>query len=142
MKIAPKNPSTIYILSSKFHRFFLKNLKPTEVNTRIIRIDGILLPHPKVSELNANHFGSVYNDKHTNVYKNPGQSKPSVSYVQNYFEAVGKRHQYESVRVTNKTVSNPFSSSHTAKRSDPMAHQRVNVPKVRFSRSENYYNAN
>lgn len=38
IRITSRDPSSIYVLSSKFHRFFLKNLEPTEVNTRLIRI--------------------------------------------------------------------------------------------------------
>ncbi|KAJ6623030.1 Protein yellow [Pseudolycoriella hygida] len=43
------DPSSIYVLSSKFHRFFLRNLKPTEINTRIVRIeDNVMLATSKI----------------------------------------------------------------------------------------------
>lgn len=53
IRITLRDPFSVYVLSSKFHRFFLKNLEPNEINTRLIRIDDGGLPS-KVSTLRAN----------------------------------------------------------------------------------------
>ncbi|CAO1422196.1 unnamed protein product [Diamesa serratosioi] len=39
-KTSDNDPGALYMISSKFHRFFLKNLNSNEVNTRILRIRG------------------------------------------------------------------------------------------------------
>lgn len=36
----------MYFVSSKFHRFFLKNINPNEINTRIIRIGNVVQSSP------------------------------------------------------------------------------------------------
>lgn len=38
MNFYDEEPGFIYVFSSKFHRFFLKNLNPSEVNLRIVKI--------------------------------------------------------------------------------------------------------
>lgn len=134
MRIQASDPSSLYVLSSKFHRFFLKNLEPTEVNTRILRIEGI---HPsKLSNpLNTNHFGG-YN-------ANPIQtsSKPSGSYLQNtYFDGISQPYQYEAVGVINKAVKNPFSSLNTGERPEPISYYRGKTPKYGLVGNENFYN--
>lgn len=40
------DPNALYFVSSKFHRFFLKNLNPNEINTRIIRIGNVVQSTP------------------------------------------------------------------------------------------------
>ena len=41
LKTTVHDPSAIYFISSKFHRFFLKNVNPYEINTRLIRIGNV-----------------------------------------------------------------------------------------------------
>lgn len=129
MRIQARDPNSLYVLSSKFHRFFLKNLEPTEVNTRILRIEGI---HPsKVPTLNTNHY-SVYN---------PKPSKLTESYLQNaYFDGIRQPYQYEAVGVINKAIKNPFSSLNTGERPEPVSYYREKVPKYGLLGNENYYN--
>jgi hypothetical protein len=45
-KVVPHDPNALYMVSSKFHRFFLKNISPFEVNTRIIRIGNVAQSSP------------------------------------------------------------------------------------------------
>lgn len=43
--IAPaQDGGSIYVLSSRFHRFFLRNLNTQDINTRIMRIGGAVSP--------------------------------------------------------------------------------------------------
>lgn len=136
MRIQARDPSSVYVLSSKFHRFFLKNLEPTEVNTRILRLDDI--QPTKASPLNSNHFGGGYSPKHTNIQTH---SKPLVSYLQNtYFDGVSQPYQYEAVGVINKAVKNPFASLNTGERPEPVSYYRGKTPKYGFAGNEHYYN--
>ncbi|KAG5671106.1 hypothetical protein PVAND_001320 [Polypedilum vanderplanki] len=45
-KTSPKDPGALYFVSSRFHRFFLKNVSPFEVNTRILRIGNVVQSSP------------------------------------------------------------------------------------------------
>lgn len=45
-KVSDNDPGALYIITSKFHRFFLKNLDVNEVNTRILRIGGVVENSP------------------------------------------------------------------------------------------------
>jgi hypothetical protein len=45
-KATPNDPTALYMVSSKFHRFFLKNVSPFEVNTRILRIGNVVKSSP------------------------------------------------------------------------------------------------
>lgn len=135
MRIQARDPSSLYVLSSKFHRFFLKNLEPTEVNTRILRIEGIL--PSKLSPIHSNHFGG-YNTKSVQTH-----TKPSGTYLQNtYFDGISQPYQYEAVGVINKAVKNPFTSLNTGERPEPLSYYRGNTPKYGFvnSGSESFYN--
>lgn len=48
MNCHDEEPGFIYVFSSKFHRFFLKNLNPGEVNLRIVKVPlvGVEKVHP------------------------------------------------------------------------------------------------
>lgn len=48
-KTSEKDPHALYFVSSRFHRFFLKNINPYEVNTRIMRIGNVIQPSPSNS---------------------------------------------------------------------------------------------
>ena len=45
-KTTAKDPTALYFVSSRFHRFFLKNLNPYEINTRIMRIGNVVQSSP------------------------------------------------------------------------------------------------
>lgn len=44
--MSPHDPNALYFVSSKFHRFFLKNINPNEIDTRIIRIGNVVQSTP------------------------------------------------------------------------------------------------
>lgn len=48
-KATKHDPNAIYFVSSRFHRFFLKNVNPFEINTRILRIGNVVQPAPTYS---------------------------------------------------------------------------------------------
>ncbi len=137
MRVQARDPSSLYVLSSKFHRFFLKNLEPTEVNTRILRIETI--QPSKLSPITSNHFGG-YKSQHTHTgVQIP--SKQSGSYLQNtYFDGgISQPYQYEAVGVINKAVKNPFTSLNTGERPEPVSFYRGKVPTYGLVPNENYY---
>lgn len=135
MRVQASDPSSLYVLSSKFHRFFLKNLEPTEVNTRILRIDN--LQPAKLSPIHTNHFGG-YNPKH--AHTNIQTASNLGSYLQNtYFDGISQPYQYEAVGVINKAVKNPFTSLNTGERPEPVSFYRGKNPKYGFLGNENYY---
>ncbi|KAG4067883.1 hypothetical protein HA402_010569 [Bradysia odoriphaga] len=136
MRIQASDPSSLYVLSSKFHRFFLKNLEPTEVNTRILRIESVQPSH--LSAINSNHYGG-YKSQHTHTTLQI-PSKQSGSYLQNtYFDGISQPYQYESVGIINKAVKNPFTSLNTGERPETIYNQRVKTPKYAFAGNENFY---
>lgn len=45
-KTTEKDPNALYFVSSRFHRFFLKNVNPYEINTRIMRIGNVIQSSP------------------------------------------------------------------------------------------------
>lgn len=68
MQISRFNPSEVFIVSSRFHRFFLKNLDGNDINTRILKVD---LPH-----YSQPHGG--YNPHYNHQYS--GLSLPNFPY--------------------------------------------------------------
>lgn len=112
-----RDPGAIYILSSRFHRFFLKNLNTNEINTRILRIgdSGIVAPATTApsSHLYGRRptFGSSPLPT-TNVVTQP-------SYVSDsYFNSIRQPYRYESVGIINKKHANPFAALNTGERPD------------------------
>uniref|UniRef100_A0A1B0CXD0 Putative major royal jelly protein n=1 Tax=Lutzomyia longipalpis TaxID=7200 RepID=A0A1B0CXD0_LUTLO len=122
-----RDPGTLYILSSKFHRFFLKNLDSSEVNTRILRIRGVVYESPDDAEIlplvqqtipvlattsppfkpRVPGFKNTFVLNHPLTPAHPGRP---TSYIERYF---GRSHletpyNYEPVGVINKQVSSPF----------------------------------
>uniref|UniRef100_A0A1B0DBP4 Bee-milk protein n=1 Tax=Phlebotomus papatasi TaxID=29031 RepID=A0A1B0DBP4_PHLPP len=133
-----RDPGSLYILSSKFHRFYLKNLDPLEVNTRLLRIRGAVYESPDDSEfLPAIHQSFPTNlpfrthsfptvpstslpyksravgQKNTYVLNHPftpAHSGRPTSYIERYFGSFHHEtpYNYENVGVINKQVASPF----------------------------------
>ena len=55
MRISKTDPNALYALTTKFHRFFLKNLDLNEPNIRIMRIEGAVSEPQPVQP--HNNFG-------------------------------------------------------------------------------------
>lgn len=136
-----QDPGSVYILSSRFHRFFLRNLNTQDINTRILRIGGATNPLPQHlhhgNVLNAN-FGShaygigggskifptspisplLYN---TELSTGPSFSPRPLtniksSFVDNFFNSIRQPYQYEPVGVINKAVKSPFTALNMGER--------------------------
>lgn len=45
-KTTAKDPTALYFVSSRFHKFFLKQINPYEINTRILRIGNVIQSSP------------------------------------------------------------------------------------------------
>lgn len=119
IRIVAQNPSSVYVLSSRFHRFFLKNLEPSEINTRIMRID----------DTDATHLRRVQS------------STPSVKYsVVRNMPGNGSIQRKEHVNVIRRPVESSFLSFINNQRPATMAYKRVKIPGYRFARNEDYYN--
>lgn len=56
-KVSPHDPNALYFVSSKFHRFFLQNVNPNEINTRILRIGNVVQSSPY--NLVPNNFRAI-----------------------------------------------------------------------------------
>ncbi|XP_035777668.1 major royal jelly protein 1-like [Anopheles albimanus] len=48
LRTPDRDATALYVLTTKFHRFFLKNLDANEFNTRILRIDSVATPSGKL----------------------------------------------------------------------------------------------
>lgn len=65
------------MISSKFHRFFLKNLNSDEVNTRILRISNVVQPRPGYSQSLQYPTIPQYHQNTLNSFTFPPMSPPS-----------------------------------------------------------------
>ncbi|KAL5276988.1 Y-e family protein [Megaselia abdita] len=63
MQVSRFNPGELFIVSSRFHRFFLKNLDGNDINTRILKIDlpQYTQPHVGYSPSYNHHYSSLPN---------------------------------------------------------------------------------
>lgn len=139
-------PGSTFILSSKFHRFFLKNLDPREINTRILRIENV-----QSSIHGDSLFGNninypvrkpVYNSNLKNSYTLPNAIKrPPSSYADTYFSSVRQPYQYEQVGVIDRSIVNPFTSLNTGERPESFRPQtsKFNPAQYGIVRSSNQY---
>jgi Major royal jelly protein len=121
MRVTDNDPGSLWILSSRFQRFFLKNLKPEEVNTRILRIRGVVerRHQPVVIQPQRGGYASFYYnapappqhyDPDTALYPayehHEVTQRPIIKPV-SYSTYVGP-YDYENVALVNKFVNNPF----------------------------------
>lgn len=92
-KTTSKEPGSLYVISSRFHRFFLKNVDPKDINIRIMRISNIVptapvhpFGLPAVPQLYNNVLGGVHqNQVASPVWPNLNQSpKPGFSFYNPY----------------------------------------------------------
>lgn len=118
--------NSIFMVSSKFHRFFLKNIDPREINTRILRLENVQNTY-RSNDLYGNNINyvvrnSLYstNNNLKNAYTLPpatisssGLNRKPASYVENYFKSIRQPYQYEPVGVINRSAVNPFTSLNT-----------------------------
>lgn len=123
-------PGVVYAISSKFHRFFLKNLNPNEYNNRILRIE---LPQPKGQPHKSPLLGhslplttapahnsllhySLYNTHpHTNIHVH---SQVNANALQTYFTSPAlstplttkSPYKFETAGFVNYGLRNPFTA--------------------------------
>lgn len=127
-----QDPGALYALSSRFHRFFLKNVNAQDINTRILRIGGAASPIPQHLQ-HGNVFGSpAYTIGGGNLFPTappspllykteithaPYSPRPLTdiksSFVDNFFNSIRQPYQYEPVGIINKSVKNPFTALNT-----------------------------
>lgn len=124
-------PGVIYAISSKFHRFFLKNLNPNEFNNRIVRLElpqarqqtaiksptfvhtGLALP-TATAHNSLLHFG-IYNS-HSQSHVQAAQSTANA--LQTYFTSPALTtplttkipYKFETTGIVNYGVRNPFTA--------------------------------
>ncbi|XP_017855822.1 PREDICTED: major royal jelly protein 1 [Drosophila arizonae] len=123
-------PGVVYAISSKFHRFFLKNLNPNEYNNRILRIElpqvkgqtlkspllGHSLPLPTAPAHNSLLHYSLYNaPAHTNIHVH---SQANRNALQTYFTSPAfgtplttkTPYKFENTGFVNYGLRNPFTA--------------------------------
>lgn len=137
-----RDAGSIYILSSRFHRFFLKNLNPLEFNTRILRIDGgtnngviPLSGFPGQQIAHGSNFGQIFH----NQQQATSPPKPTT-YVESFFNSIRQPYPYEPVGIINKHSSNPFASLNTGERPDSFGKQQTRPLKFGLHDSSLYGN--
>lgn len=109
-------PGVIYAISSKFHRFFLKNLNPSEFNNRIVRLElpsgSSLLGH-RLALPPAPTHNSILNYGLYNTH-----SQASTNALQTYFTSPGLTtpfttktpYKFEVGGIVNYAARNPFTA--------------------------------
>ncbi|XP_064552902.1 major royal jelly protein 1 [Drosophila montana] len=117
-------PGVIYAISSKFHRFFLKNLNPNEYNNRIVRLE---LPHAKPGGLKSPLLGHpltlttapAHNSLlHYNLYNTHVHAQSSTNALQTYFTSPALTtplttktpYKFENAGIVNYGLRNPFTA--------------------------------
>lgn len=130
-----RDPGSVYVLSSRFHRYFLKNLDSRDINVRIIRLPSVAGPPQASQKPILNYASSAFTlENALNYPTSPASfghsgpahysSGPTVaplisefvskpSYVDNYFSSIKQPYRYEQVGVINKQVKSPFTALNT-----------------------------
>lgn len=142
--LAPvQDAGSVYILSSRFHRFFLKNVDTQDINTRVLRLGGVLeAPAPQFNHGNglSVSYADGYSIEQPNLfptspaapllYKNEithgaYSARPlmplKTSVVENFFNSIRQPYQYEPVGLINKNIKSPFTSLNMGERPDILA---------------------
>lgn len=135
------DPGYVYVISSKFHRFFLKNLDREEVNNRIIRIP--LPGHtPAVPALQPPLSYSIkpyaIQSNLNSFYQLTNSIQPKSPSIASYFSrpAAAGNHPYsfENSGIINYSVKNPFTALNHGETFPPRKEQR-NQDKYSFLES-------
>ncbi|XP_053674353.1 protein yellow-like [Anopheles nili] len=136
LRTPDRDNTALYVLTSKFHRFFLKNLDSKEFNTRILRIDGVVKPNAPerltAISSHAHRFApprTTYERiQNSNLYKPPSATlgpyekslpissslssdgvKSYSSFVQNFYGKYSQPYIYEPVPMIDSSKPiNPF----------------------------------
>lgn len=150
-----QDPGSIYILSSRFHRFFLKNVDTQDTNSRILRISGATSPLPQHlhhGNILSATYSNAYNIDNSNVFPtspaspllykneltNPAYSPRPINdikstFVDSFFNSIRQPYQYEPVGLINKDVKNPFTALNMGERPEIFPKQHTKF--VRTSQS-------
>lgn len=117
MPTPKRDPGSLYIITSKFHRFFLKNLDTNEYNTRILRVPGVAADYPHQFPAFNFNFGSP-------IYTPTASPPKQSSFINQYFGS-RRPYNYESqvnnVNAIDKTSYNPFSYYNSGE--NPLNHE-------------------
>ncbi|XP_055526380.1 major royal jelly protein 1-like [Wyeomyia smithii] len=145
LRTPARDGSALYILTSKFHRFFLKNVDPNEFNTRILRIDGVVTSG-KAGQVSSSYQPTIEtNSPYYNLpvvtpsaafkplpqpiaIANYPVQKPTnpktYQFVQNYYVNSKQPYPYEPVPVIDRTKINPFFVLNSGEKPSPPARPR------------------
>lgn len=159
-----QDAGSLYVLSSRFHRFFLRNLNTQDINTRIMRIGGAVSPLQT-----SLHHGNGYQGAGIPTYQNlfptsPASSGPASnapllykteithtpysprpiadiksSFVDNFFNSIRQPYQYEPVGVINKAVKNPFTALNTGETPEIFLNSLNKRPYTAFQKTSQGY---
>lgn len=156
-----QDPGAIYVLSSRFHRFFLRNVNTNDINTRILRIGGAMHPLQQSHVQHGNilapgYTGQAYTIGNTNLFPTappspllykteithaPYSPRPITdiksSFVDNFFNSIRQPYQYEPVGVINKAVKNPFTALNTGE--TPEVYLKTHQPYTAFQKTSQSY---
>ncbi|XP_053660601.1 major royal jelly protein 1-like [Anopheles marshallii] len=148
LRTPDRDNNALYILTSKFHRFYLKNLNANEFNTRILRIDGVVkssAPQQQTTLFSNQHRFAPTRTSYETVSSNNFFSVPSsslsqkplststslssdgiksyASFVQNFYRKQAHPYNYEPVPVIDKAKpSNPFFILNSGEKTFPPPH--------------------
>lgn len=116
LTLTPHDPGYVYAVSSKFHRFFLKNLNTEEVNNRIVRIPlPGYAPTGTAIQPTSLSFKPYSIQSNLNTYLHLTNSiHPKSKSIGNFFSrpAAANTHPYsfENSGIINYSAKNPFTA--------------------------------
>ncbi|XP_065366831.1 major royal jelly protein 1 [Calliphora vicina] len=128
--LSPHDPGYVYVISSKFHRFFLKNLNVEEVNNRLIRIP---LPGytPHLPAIQPSPYALkpyAIQGNLNSYYQLTNSLQPKTTNSAPYFSrpAVTSSHPYnfENTGIINYSSKNPFTALNQGESFPPRKEQR------------------
>lgn len=163
-----QDAGSLYVLSSRFHRFFLRNLNTQDINTRILRIGGAVSPiqtplhHGNTYQSNA---GIPTYQLQSGLFptspaaSGPGSNAPLLykteithapysprpitdiksSFVDNFFNSIRQPYQYEPVGVINKAIKNPFTALNTGETPEIFLNSLNKRPYTAFQKTSQGY---
>lgn len=125
-KTTDKEPGSLFAISSRFHRYFLKNIDPKDINIRLLRIPNVVPNSPKffgfgnvpqVHQVHNNNLGA-YSTPNVYPILGPQSARPGYSYFNLNTNHPGPNHYAVNLRPNNyhqyQAFPTPFPSHYMA----------------------------
>lgn len=137
--ISSTEPNSIFMVSSKFHRYFLKNLNPNELNVRILRLENVPSGNSNVDLQQLNYVlpKSPSIPSRSQPIFSLSPSKKPATFSGNYFNSIRQPYPYEPVGIVDKSISNPFRLLNTGEKPEIFVRNQLNNSPFQYYKPSN-----